>query len=484
VKAIARGESAPLVIFGDSLLDWDITGETRRLSPEAPVPVVSGVCDHYRPGGAALAALLAAQDGHRAILVTALSQDADGARLRAMLDNSGVEVIDLRLFGPTPVKLRVRSADRSLIMVDRADEVAPVGAIPKEASDAIVGAGAILVADYGRGLTALAEARVALGLAASGAPVVWDPHPRGSPPVESIKMATPNCSEAEIFAVGVRGEGLQADIARARYLMLQWRVQSVVVTRGKAGAALVHDSIAPAVVVQPEDRVVRDTCGAGDRFAVTATALLRAGAPFAEVVAASVAAASHFAEIGGSSSVLADPPIPTASAESPVQFARRIKQRGGIVVAAGGCFDLLHTGHLSLLRQARQLGDCLIVLLNSDSSVMRIKGPSRPIMKAADRAALVKSLDCVDEVMIFEEDTPISILNIIKPDVYVKGDDYRIEDLPEAEAISGWGGTVVLVPRLPDYSTTGLIEQATSLAPPISGRRDAGNARHGARPRS
>jgi rfaE bifunctional protein nucleotidyltransferase chain/domain len=133
------------------------------------------------------------------------------------------------------------------------------------------------------------------------------------------------------------------------------------------------------------------------------------------------------------------------------------RTRGGTVVATGGCFDVLHAGHVATLRAARALGDCLIVCLNSDASVRRAKGPDRPVNSAADRAAVLSALDCVDAVEIFEEDTPEEILRRLQPDVWVKGGDYTIEELPEASVVTSWGGQTVVLPYLPGRSTTEIL---------------------------
>jgi D-beta-D-heptose 7-phosphate kinase / D-beta-D-heptose 1-phosphate adenosyltransferase len=147
-----------------------------------------------------------------------------------------------------------------------------------------------------------------------------------------------------------------------------------------------------------------------------------------------------------------------------VERARQVRERGGVVVAAGGCFDLLHPGHVHLLQQARAAGDCLVVCLNSDRSVRRLKGPGRPVNGEADRAGLLLALSCVDAVEIFDEDTPAQALDRLRPDLFVKGADYRHAEVPEEHALGRWGGQVVVVPLLGDHSTTGSIQRAWRAA--------------------
>ena len=157
----------------------------------------------------------------------------------------------------------------------------------------------------------------------------------------------------------------------------------------------------------------------------------------------------------------------TRHATSPAsgrELVERVRARGGTVVATGGCFDLLHAGHVAMLRAARGLGDCLVVLLNSDRSVRRLKGPDRPLQTEADRREVLAALGFVDDVIVFDEDTPVAALQALRPDVFVKGADYRTEDLPEAAVLAEWGGEAVVVPYLGGRSTTRLVEEVVSRA--------------------
>jgi rfaE bifunctional protein nucleotidyltransferase chain/domain len=202
-----------------------------------------------------------------------------------------------------------------------------------------------------------------------------------------------------------------------------------------------------------------DCCGAGDRLASAAAELLADGAPLADAVSGAVAAAGRFVAAGAAAAVCGDAPAPAPSAagDDPLLLVERVRARGGTVVATGGCFDLLHTGHVNLLAQARRLGDCLVVCLNDDASVARLKGPERPVVPAADRAAVLASLASVDGVVLFGEDTPEEALRALRPDVWVKGGDYRVADMPEAKLVETWGGRTVLLPYVEGRSTTRMI---------------------------
>ncbi|MBW3646279.1 MAG: D-glycero-beta-D-manno-heptose 1-phosphate adenylyltransferase [Actinobacteria bacterium] len=461
----------PLVVVGDALLDRDLTGTVERLCPDAPVPVVDEPVDVPRPGGAGLAALLAATDGRQVVLVTALTVDAPGRELATLLSRAGVEVVDLGLSGATPEKVRVRSQGRSLLRLDRGGAPGKVGSMTAEAGAALVGAGAVLVADYGRGVCSAPGLREALTAAvARHTPVVWDPHPRGREPVPGVTLATPNGAEAAHFAPGHSGALLTATTARARELRERWQATTVAVTLSGRGALLVGGNGPPSVLPAPLVPCP-DPCGAGDRFASAAAGLLADGALPSEAVAGAVAAASAFVAAGGAAAVQvgdgAAPADGAAEQADAVALLARVRAAGGTVVATGGCFDLLHAGHVAVLSQARALGDCLVVLLNSDDSVRRLKGPSRPLQSQDDRAAVLLALGCVDAVVVFEEDTPAEALARLRPDLWAKGGDYALTDLPEASVVAGWGGQAVVLPYVAGHSTTALITTARKALPHV-----------------
>jgi rfaE bifunctional protein nucleotidyltransferase chain/domain/rfaE bifunctional protein kinase chain/domain len=454
----------PLVVVGDALLDRDVTGRADRLSPDAPVPVVSAIAESERPGGAALAALLAALDrpAGGVVLVTGLGADPAGERVAELLTAAGVTVLAARLPGRTPQKERVRVAGQSLLRLDREDgTVQPVAGTPAM-RDAVAAAGAVLVSDYGRGLLAGGRLRGWLADAARRGPVVWDPHPRGGAPVAGVRLATPNLGEALGFAGTDRAGAPVAAAARAgRALAARWRAGGVAVTLGAGGALLATADDVPLVVPAPAV-AVGDPCGAGDRFASAVAVRLAAGGLPSEAVAAGVAAASAYVGAGGPASL---PPLPRSTVEHAPSgvddVVRRTRDAGGTVVATGGCFDLLHAGHVATLQAARRLGDCLVVCVNSDASVRRLKGPSRPLVPVRDRVRVLAALSSVDAVTVFDEDTPLAVLDRIRPDMWVKGGDYTASALPETRLLAGWGGEVVVVPYLEGRSTSRLVEMAT-----------------------
>lgn len=453
-----------LAIVGDALLDRDLDGRADRLSPEAPVPVLEDLRQRSRPGGAGLAAALAAADGREVVLITALADDEAGHELAALLEQAGVDVLDLGLEGPTPEKVRVRSDGRTLLRLDRGDTAARVRSANGRAARVLGSASGVLVADYGRGVAEDPRLRQALTSLAPRLPIVWDPHPRGSDPTPAVRLATPNAAEAARYAPGVEGTSLEALAQRGRALARQWMAGGVAITLGKRGALLVSGDGPPIAIPCPAAHAT-DPCGAGDRFASTAAGMLADGALPAEAVSGAVAAASSFVAAGGAAAIrLGKRSTPLASTDNKTARAQAIiaqtHARGGTVVATGGCFDLLHAGHVRLLEQARALGDCLVVCLNADASVRRLKGPGRPLVPEDDRAAVLAALQCVDAVVVFDEDTPEAILSRLQPDIFAKGGDYAVADLPEAEIVKRWGGQTVLLPYLEGRSTSLLVSEA------------------------
>jgi rfaE bifunctional protein nucleotidyltransferase chain/domain len=295
-------------------------------------------------------------------------------------------------------------------------------------------------------------------------PVVWDPHPRGADPVPGVRLATPNEAEATVFAdrlaVSADGTtGLAAVGRRADGLVRGWGAQAVAVTLGARGALLSYGAGAPVVAPAPEVACV-DPCGAGDRFAVTAATRLGDGRVPTEAVQEAVDRAAAYVAAGGPASLAQPPQAGPPTAAGAADVVKAVAARGGTLVATGGCFDLLHAGHVATLRAARRLGDCLVVCLNSDDSVRRLKGPARPLVPAVDRARVLEALECVDAVVTFEEDTPVEVLRRLRPHVWAKGGDYAGADVPEAEVLREWGGQAVVLPYLQGRSTTGLVATA------------------------
>jgi rfaE bifunctional protein kinase chain/domain len=276
-----------LVVIGDTLLDIDLVGTATRLCPDAPVPVVDLTSEVVRPGGAGLAAALAAADGVDVTLVTAIAADSDGERLRKALGD--IPLMAGPSWTATPVKTRLRAGGQSLLRVDRGGHGDP--AVTDEMLDAVQAADAVLVSDYGRGLARDERLRNLLSQVATRTPIVWDPHPRGPDPVPASRMVTPNAREA------TAASGSDDPAEAAELLRSQWQADAVAITMGSHGAILASGGD-PVTIPAPRVQVI-DPCGAGDCFASTVAVRLMAGDRHADAVRSGVDAASRFLAAGG-----------------------------------------------------------------------------------------------------------------------------------------------------------------------------------------
>jgi D-beta-D-heptose 7-phosphate kinase / D-beta-D-heptose 1-phosphate adenosyltransferase len=462
-----------IVVVGDVVLDRDLVGRTERICPDAPVPVLDVEAESSGPGAAGLTALLCRAPSTSVTLVAPLGDDETGLVLRQSLEEAGVSLIGLPQAGPTRRKTRVRSLGQSLLRIDDGGPGTPLGPLPPEALGAIDAADVVLVSCYGAGTTAHQQLRDHLAARVAGHPVLWDPHPRGGRPVAGCTLVSPNLAEARAETGMPDGSG---DLV-ARRLREDWDAGAVCVTAGAAGAWLASSAGEPVFV--PTVPVGGDPCGAGDRFIAAAATAVAQGSTTSEAVVAAVERASAWVAGGGASGFrqrLTAPAALTVSAAGPPgggtaggglaggggagtapEVVDRVRSAGGSVVATGGCFDILHAGHVSCLEAARGLGDALVVLLNSDESVRRLKGPGRPVQSAADRARVLQGLSCVDAVVVFEDDTPQRVLAMLRPDVWAKGGDYEGADLAESDLVRSWGGRVVLLPYLSGRSTTAIL---------------------------
>ena len=472
-----------IVVVGDVMLDVDLSGEATRLSPDAPVPVVDVSGVKRRAGGAGLVARMLAEDGWPVTLVTVLGDDDAGRQLESHL--AGVRLVSGPSGHASPVKTRVRAGSHPVVRFDQGCGKAPVPDASPAMLRAVEQAGVIIVADYGRGLAANPQLRDLLARLADSVPIIWDPHPSGPDPVPGVAVVTPNLAEASKAAGAyanpqdprTQDTATQDPAVQAgRILMGQWQSRALLVTKGEQGAVLLQQGSDSAQAV-PAPRVeAGDPCGAGDRLAASLAVHLLAGRELGEAARLAVHDAADFLASGGVSA-LPDPAGPTAAApkprnqaagrlrtSEPLLLARAVRDNGGTVVATGGCFDLLHAGHVRSLAAARELGDCLIVCLNSDDSVRRLKGPERPIISQQDRAELLLAMECVDAVMVFDEDTPEAALERLRPDIWVKGGDYKGARLPEADLVEKWGGRCLTVPYHPARSTTGLADALAKVS--------------------
>jgi D-beta-D-heptose 7-phosphate kinase / D-beta-D-heptose 1-phosphate adenosyltransferase len=460
-----------IVVLGDAVLDCWMSGPSRRLSREAPVPVVEVDRTHAAPGGAANTAVNLAAMGAKVRLVSAVGDDDDGHTLRRLLERAGVDTAGVLVDGegPTAAKRRI-VADEA--MVARYDTLPPprriAGLVAALDAGLDTEPDAVVVCDYGTGaledttVAALAARRARCGV------LVVDAHdPARWAPV-APDVITPNAAEvATLLGRDLAGPD-RAGAAEAAGAELRDRsgAASVVVTLDRDGALLLADGLPTHRTWArpvPESRA----CGAGDSFTAALTLALAAGTPAPTAVELAQAAADVVvgragtavcstadltARVGASGGML-------STAEELARLVAAHRADGRRIVFTNGCFDVVHRGHVAYLNQAKRLGDVLVVALNADESVRRLKGPDRPVNSLPDRAAVIGALSCVDHVVGFADDTPVELLEALRPDVYAKGGDYTPEMLPETPTVAGYGGRVVILDYLADRSTTATLER-------------------------
>lgn len=455
-----------VLVLGDVMLDRLVQGAALRLSPEAPVPVVRLSERRAMAGGAGNVARNIQALGGEARLLAAIGADPAGAELAALL---GPAARLLPIPGRvTPVKLRVIAGRQQVVRVDEeeasplADPTPLLAALP----EALAGCGAVVLSDYAKGT--LPPELIAAALARAGAqgiPVLADPKGRDFARYGRVDLLTPNAAElAEAAAMPVVTDA-ECEAA-ARHLLGRIAARALLVTRSEKGMMLVPRAGA-ATLIPALAREVFDVSGAGDTVIATLALGLAAGLGLdAAMRAANAAAGVVVGKLGTATCSLAELEAALREEDGPLlpwpQARRRIAgwQAQGLRVGfANGCFDLLHAGHVGLLRAARAHCDRLVVALNDDASVARLKGASRPVNRLEDRAAVMGALAAVDAVVAFAEDTPREAILALRPDVLFKGQDYRLEDVVGAPEIASWGGRTVLLELLPGRSTTAMVEK-------------------------
>ncbi|MFO1358802.1 bifunctional D-glycero-beta-D-manno-heptose-7-phosphate kinase/D-glycero-beta-D-manno-heptose 1-phosphate adenylyltransferase HldE [Plasticicumulans sp.] len=459
---------ARVLVAGDLMLDRYWSGPARRISPEAPVPVVHVSELDDRPGGAGNVALNVAALGGRAWVCAPVGADEAAGVLRARLEAAGVgcafEVVPQ---AATITKLRVLARHQQLIRLDFEDgfpdfEPARLAAGVTALLDA---AGIVVCSDYAKGALRDVAAVIAAARAA-GRPVLVDPKGTDYARYAGALLITPN--EAEFAAVAGEWADEAGLVAKARRLAADCGIGHVLITRSERGMTLVAADGAPAQHIPTRAREVFDVTGAGDTVIATLAAALAAGSPLADAVQL----ANHAAGIAvGKLGTATVTPLELAAALAParppaagvvertalLEELAAARARGERIVMTNGCFDLLHAGHVRYLAEAAALGDRLIVAVNDDASVRRLKGSERPIHPLAARMEVLAALRAVDWVLPFTEDTPRALIAQLLPDVLVKGGDYRPEDIAGGAEVIAAGGEVIVLGFVEGHSTTATV---------------------------
>jgi len=464
--------SARLLVAGDVMLDRYLIGATERVSPEAPVPVVHIAANDNRPGGAANVAVNLASLEVPVALLGLVGQDENGAELKSALSLLAIENELIAIDGwPTITKTRVQSRGQQLLRVDR-EEPLNDGSAQLNAAFTVKlqDCDAVLLSDYGKGsLDGVADMITACR--SQGVPVYVDPKGSDFTRYRGATLLTPNQGEFERVA----GQAVDDDdlVAKARTMIASLDLRALLITRSEKGMLLVERDREPEFL-RTRAREVYDVAGAGDTvIAVLAAAHangleLAAAAELANLAAGLVVAKSGVASVSPAelSRALGQCDRSGRGVIDVDELCRSVADahgRGERVVMTNGCFDVLHAGHVSYLEEAKSLGDRLIVAVNDDDSVSRLKGESRPINSLADRMAVLAGLAAVDWVVPFSKDTPESLIKKVLPDILVKGGDYRPDEIAGSRDVLENGGDVRVLGFREGLSSSNIIDRLNKL---------------------
>ncbi len=487
LDVLAKWRPFTAVVVGDFMLDQLVYGDAERLSPDAPVPVLRVRETQEQPGGAANVCLdLAAMRG-RVIPLGVTGDDAEGRLLRNALAAQGLESDGLIAdpARPTTVKrslvgLAQHRHPQKMFRLDMESKTPVEGeveaALLSRFESALAEADVICIEDYGKGVCTEAICQAVIERARrAGKPILVDPASlEDFSRYRGATAITPNRSEAELVTGRSAGEAPMDAAPLARALLERLACEAVVVTLDRHGALLAERDGAGEIAIRHEPTLARnvyDVTGAGDMVLASLAAARANGASWAHAVAMANVAAGLEVEVFGVQPMplerIHQAALAQASAlrgkarslgEAQVEVAAH-RREGKRIVFTNGCFDLLHAGHISLLRQARSYGDVLVVGVNDDASVARLKGDGRPVHALADRLDVLSELESVDIVTAFSEDTPLGLIEALRPDVLIKGADYTVETVVGADLVRSWGGRVELVELLEGRSSTEAISR-------------------------
>lgn len=468
---------ARLLCIGDVMLDYFIYGQVQRISPEAPVPVFHVQQKMKTLGGSGNVIRNLASLGVKTHFLSLIGQDAAGRAVKERLKELSSVTFDLfeDSSRPTITKTRYLSQNQQLLRADE-EEIHPIPCDAEEvllqyAQERLKEVDGIIFSDYGKGVLTLSLIKTILQLAfEAGKPVVVDPKGSDYRIYEGATLITPNLKElGEATRLPIRSD--EEIVTAARSLQKSCAISHVLVTRSEKGMTLLEAQKEPLHIPTYAQEVF-DVSGAGDTVVAFLSAALAVGASYEEAARiANVAAGVVVGKVGTATVKLQEVDEVLRSRNHNGHEAKIIsrtealeqvilwKRRGLKIGFTNGCFDLLHPGHVSLLREARSQCDRLVLGLNSDASVRRLKGEDRPVNHQEARARVLASLADVDLIVVFEEDTPLELIKTLKPDLLIKGADYSVDQIVGAQEIKGWGGSVSLANLVPGHSTTNTLQK-------------------------
>jgi len=468
------------LVIGDLMLDEYLWGKAERISPEAPVQVVDVIREELRLGGAGNVVHNLAALGAQVSVCSVVGEDQNG---RELLGQFCHHHIDIRAIFPDPDrrtsrKTRVVAAHQQIVRIDRESRAALPKAVEQQLCDWVAAHACeykvIVLSDYNKGVLTPAVIASAISTAAAvGIPVLVDPKGTDFTRYGGATLLTPNRKEAEA-ASGIPITDAASLAEAAGTIMRATGLQHLLITRSEEGMSL-FSKAGDIVHIPTVAREVFDVSGAGDTVLAALAVGIASGLGMADAARlANVAAGIAVGKLG--TSIVTPQEIIDAVSLSHKDSHAKIKSldvlslliateksKGKRIVFTNGCFDLLHAGHVKYLQKARSLGDLLVLGLNSDASVRRLKGPKRPLIDQEERAHLLAALDCIDYVVIFEEDTPLALITALKPHILAKGGDYSLDGVVGRDIVESYGGRVELVTFVDGKSTTNIIERILEL---------------------
>jgi D-beta-D-heptose 7-phosphate kinase / D-beta-D-heptose 1-phosphate adenosyltransferase len=473
---LGRLSSVQALVVGDLMLDEYLWGKTERISPEAPVQIVDVAREDLRLGGAGNVLNNLLGLGCRVHVASVLGDDADGRMLLRILADKGMGTEGI-FFAPgrtTSRKTRILASNQQMLRIDRESREPISCELERMLADYVRSVAEhfqiILVSDYLKGVLTdgLLKEIIAIGRE-TGIPVVIDPKGKDYGKYTGATLLTPNRLEAQT-ASGIPIVDNESLLRAGRVLRESLQLDALVLTRSEEGMNLFLAG-GQEIHLPTEAREVYDVSGAGDTVLSVLGVGLAGGLSLEQAAQLSnMAAGIVVAKVG--TSTVSPEEILEVAAHRHLDSELKIKERealrriievkrgqGKRVAFTNGCFDLLHVGHVKYLQKARQLGDLLVLGLNSDASIRRLKGPKRPLIGQEERAHILSALDCIDYVVIFDEDTPLDLIRALQPDILVKGADYTPDGVVGKDLVESWGGRVELITFVDGKSTTNIIEK-------------------------
>ncbi len=473
-----------IAIIGDIILDEYIEGSVSRISPEAPVPIHCSEKIFHRPGGAANTAYNILTLGGTPFLFSVCGQDLSGKELLETLNkknlNSNFIIQDPERI--TSKKTRVTSNNQQMIRID-SEKISPITSNQEDQIIENLGKNnfeAIVLSDYGKGVLTLSLLeKIRNFVKKTRIPTLVDPKNSNFNRYNFCDLITPNLKEAREAYFFSNQQNLEDEIELARSLQKSFQLKNILITLGPKGMAYVpKEPSAPVIYKKPDAREVYDVSGAGDTVVSAMAMGIAAKLPLERTIKLANIAAGIVVQKWGTKTATSDEILkvlnkethPTKSYQDKILNLEKLnaklkvaKEKNKKIVFTNGCFDLLHAGHLSYLEKAKASGHLLIVGINSDTSIQMIKGPLRPIVSLENRMKLLAGLSCIDYLISFDENTPEKLIEIIKPDVLIKGDDYTIQQIAGHKTVLKSGGDVQTIPLVKGLSSSHIIEKIQQL---------------------